>query len=186
MKKLAIAVLTVLFLLGCSSLDSMMDQAISLRQSVLGAQKCDLDCTVTADYGENLYTFTLKCSFDQNGSMSFQVLQPESISGISGQISSNSGKLIFDDQALAFPLLADGYISPVSAPWVVMKTLRGGYINSCGKDERGFFLSIDDSYEEEALNVQIWTDENNFPCHAEILWQGKRILTMEVTGFSCM
>ena len=179
-----VAVLLVLFLLGCDSSASMMDQAISLRQSILKAEKCSFKCIITADYAEQLYTFTLNCVFDKNGTMQFEVVQPERISGISGQIDSNSGKLVFNGQAIAFPLLADGYISPVSAPWVVMKTLRGGYIVSCGKEDNGMLLSINDSYEDEALNIQIWTDEYLCPCQAEVLWCGKRILTMKVIDFS--
>jgi len=35
------------------------------------------------------------------------------ISGITGSLSQNGGKLTFDDKALAFDVMADGLVSPV-------------------------------------------------------------------------
>ncbi len=155
---------------------------MTMRQQ-LQSSGCSFDCTVTADYGEVIHRFSMRCSVDQKGTLIFAVLSPESISGITGQISQSKGKLTFDDKALAFDLLADGQLSPVSAPWVLIHTLRGGYLSSCAEIEGGMILSIDDSYDKDPLRLDIRMDEEGKPKTAEILWQGRRILSMEVENF---
>ena len=46
----------------------------------------------------------------------------------------------------------------------------------------GYEISIDDSYEEESLQMQIQM-EGDSPSFAEIFWQGRRILTLTVEDF---
>ena len=96
------------------------------------AQAVSFDAEITADYGDKTYTFAMHCESDTKGDMTFTVTAPESIAGISGTISASGGKLTFSDTALAFDLMADDQLSPVSAPWILMKTLRSGYLTSCG------------------------------------------------------
>ena len=167
---------------GCSAQNQALDRAMAMRQQ-LQCTGCSFDCTVTADYGTVIHTFTMRCTSDAQGALTFEVLSPESISGITGTISQNKGKLTFDDKALAFDLLADGQLSPVSAPWVLIHTLRGGYLASCAEIEGGMLISIDDSYEEDPLRLDIRMREDGTPKTAEILWQGRRILSLEVESF---
>lgn len=185
-KSVAIFLSIFLFLCGCSKENSALDRAIHFRQMLQSAKQSKFECTVTADYGDVIHSFGIACEFDEKGSMSFQVLEPEGISGITGKIQAGSGVLTFDENALAFPLLADGYISPVSAPWVLMKALRGGYIDACGENGDGYCLLLDDSYEESALQITLYTDSEFVPYRAELMWQGKRILSLDVRNFSCM
>ena len=186
MKKIGACFLVILMLCGCKSNHSAMDQAIYFRQRLLSSDTCRFDCEITADYGDVIYTFLIQCEFDSQGSMNFTVIEPESIADISGIIRSDGGELTFDDSALAFPLLADGYISPISAPWVFMKALRSGYIDSCGSRDDGLLLVLNDSYEENPLQIQVYADEQCLPQNAEILWQGRKILSLTVNQFSCL
>ena len=55
------------------------------------------------------------------------------------------GKLTFDSTALAFGLLADGKVSPATAPYVVAESWRTGYITSVGREENGLRLTVDTS-----------------------------------------
>ena len=173
----------ILMLSGCSARNQSIDRAMNMRQQLQNTG-CTFDCAVSADYGNVVHTFTMRCTADTQGAVTFEVTSPESISGITGTISQNKGKLTFDGNALAFDLLADGQLSPVSAPWVLIHTLRGGYLASCAEIEGGMLLSIDDSYETDPLRLDIRMDEEGKPCTAEILWQGRRILSMEVDNFT--
>lgn len=183
MKRLVAIFLCLFLFAGCKQSDSEIGEAMELRRKVLDAGGCGFDCVITADYTDVLYTFSLHCAFDENGGLTFQVTEPQTISGITGIIDSKGGKLTFDDQALVFQLMADGYISPVSAPWVFMKTLRSGYIHSCGKDGDGMRIIFHDSYEENPLQLDVWTDKNGDPIRCEVLWQGRRILSLDVSNF---
>ena len=181
MKRILCLVLVCL-LCGCGRKDDALDRALAMRMRLQG-DACSFSCTVTADYGEKIHVFSMECTADVSGDMTFEVLTPESISGITGVVSQSQGKLTFDDKALAFELLADGQFSPVSAPWILIRTLRGGYLTSCTETDYGMLLCIDDSYEADPLRLDVRMDRDGNPISAEILWQGRRILSMEIENF---
>lgn len=186
LRRFLVIVLCFIFFVGCDTGEDAMEDALQLRQNLTGSTQCNFDCTVTADYSDRIYSFSLQCSFDGQGNMAFSVIEPDSISGITGKMDVNGGKLTFDDQVLMFPMLADGYISPVSAPWLLMQTLRGGYIHSAVKTESGCCIVYHDTFSEEPLQMDVWLDDSRNPNAAEILWKGRRILTLTVTNFSCV
>ena len=45
-------------------------------------------------------------------------------------------------------------------------------------------VSIDDSYEDDALNLSVWLGQDGLPTGAEILWRGRRVLSLTVKNFS--
>ncbi len=159
-----------------------MQRAMEFR-SVLLSKSVAFDVVITADYGDKTYSFGASCQADSQGTLTFTVTAPETIAGITGTISKTGGKLTFDDKALAFPMLADGQVTPVSGPWILMNTLRSGYLTSCCKEGDGLRLSIDDSYQDDALHLDIWLNADNNPVRGEILWQGRRIVSMDVKNF---
>ena len=183
MKKAVCVLLAVFLMTGCTGKNEELERAMTLRAQMI-AKIVSFDAEITADYGDQSYCFTLNCRVDTEGTLTFSVTSPESIAGISGTVAGSGGKLTFDTTALAFELMADGQITPVSAPWVLIKTLRGGYLTSCGMEGERLRVSIDDSYEEDALHLEIWLDENNVPTDAEIYWQGRRLLTVAVRNFT--
>ena len=44
-------------------------------------------------------------------------------------------------------------------------------------------MMIRDSYEDDALELEIWLDGESRPVQAEIGYEGRRILTMEIENF---
>lgn len=183
MKKLLAICLLCVLLLGCNNAKSQMERALLLRQQLLGANGCSFTATVSADYEDILYTFALNCHADKQGKITFTVLSPEEIAGITGVIGSQGGKLTFDDKMLSFPLLADGLMSPVCMPWLVLRAAREGFIKSCGDEADGICISINDTYAQEAINVDLFTDSNDKPIHADIMLNGRRIGSIEITDF---
>ncbi len=178
MKRVFLIMLCVLFLCGCNG-QEVMDDALALRGAILQAESCSFTAVVTADYGDQIYSFTLDCVCNKQGDVTFTVQEPESIAGITGKITADGGNLTFDDKVLAIPMLTDDQITPVSAPWILMRTLRGGYITSCA-DGR---ITIDDSYADDALTLDITLDRQKLPQLAEIYWKNRRILTVEIASF---
>ena len=45
-------------------------------------------------------------------------------------------------------------------------------------------LTIDDSYEDDAMTLDIWLSREDRPQRAEILYDGKRILSLDVKNFA--
>ena len=183
---LFLIVALVLSMTGCTWGKSEMNHALALRETVLMSNGCSFQTVITADYSDQIYTFEMECTTDKEGNLTFCVIRPESISGITGIISRDSGKLTFDDKALLFETLADGQVTPVSAPWFVINALRSGYIQSCGKSKDGLYIQIDDSYEEKSLSLDYYLDQDGKLIRAEIIWEGRRILSMDVENFTIL
>ena len=157
---------------------------MSLRQELLSGAGYSFLVDITADYGDLLCGISMICRCNKSGDLEFTVTQPESIAGITGRIADNSANLTFGDKILGFSLLADNQFSPVSAPWILMQTLRSGYIRSVADTKQGAFICYDDSYDDDALQVDVWLDNSNRPVSAEIVWQNRRILSMQITDFT--
>ena len=184
-RKLIGILFVTLLLCGCSNQDNALDKALSLRNRIVDGSSCCFSATVSADYGDKLYVYSAKCTAERNGDLTFEVISPLTIAGITGKISGNGGTIYFDDVVLAFPTIADDLISPVSAPWLFMKTLRSGYLKDCTRTKDGFAVSIDDSYDENAFQVIINTNGDT-PISAEIFWNNRRILTISIEDFAIL
>jgi len=164
----------------------LMDQAVDMRKTLLDADGCSFRGKITADYGEMIYLFSMNCVVDSSGNMTFTVLEPESICGITGQISQEGAALTFDDKVLAFPPIAGDQLTPVSAPWIFINTLRSGYLTGYSREESDYLLYLDDSYNEHPLHLEIRTDSHMTPTYAEIIWQDQRVLSLLIQDFEIL
>ena len=183
MKRILILLLTAVLLAGCTGKRDEMDRCMALRADLLAAQGCSFDVSVTADYGDAVQSFRLRCEGRSDGTLGFEVLEPESIRGVAGRFAAGKGELVFDGTAVSFPLLADEQVTPVSGPWILLKSLLGGYLTACTMEDELLRLTVDDSYEEDALQLDVWLNGEDEPVQAEILYDGRRILTMTVENF---
>ena len=182
MRRLLPIPLLLVFLTGCFRDNEDLDRAMALRADLL-CHGCSFVSEITADYGEEVYSFTVRCEGDSKGNLGFEVLSPETIAGIQGVTANDTGKLTFSDTVLDFPLMAEDQVTPVSGPYLLLKTLRGGYVRSVGQEDELLRVTIDDSYEEDALQLDIWLNGEDLPVRAEILYDGRRIITMVVSDF---
>ena len=183
MKRILASLLLLVTLTGCGRTDREMDRVLAFRQRILSAEST-FQVDITADYGQEYYQFSMACKVDKQGGMEFTVTDPETISGITGTIQQGKGHLTFDDTVLAFQTMADGLVTPVTGPWLMMKALRGGYIQSCGPDEENLRIRLCDSYEEDALVMDLWLSPEDHPVQADIYWKECRILTLSVKNFA--
>lgn len=184
MKRLiCLLLMMVLLLAGCSGKDDCMDRTLQLRRQMQSAAICSFEVSIVADYGDVVYPFGLSCTADEAGNICFTVTEPESISGITGTLSKDGGKLTFEDVALSFPMLAEGLVTPVSGPWVFYTAMLGGYITSTGADGEYTRITVNDSYEDDALTLDIWLTKENIPVQADVIWGNRRILTMQIRNF---
>lgn len=173
-------------LTGCTGKRDELDRVMALRAKLLACESCCFQAEITADYGDSLHSFGMDCMGDNDGNLSFTVTKPESIYAITGKFEAEEGKLTFDDTAIVFPLLADGQVTPVSGPWIFLKTLMGGYLTSCVNEDNLLRVSIDDSFEDDALQLDIWFDCEDKPLRAEIFYDNRRIVTMDIKDFEIL
>ena len=186
MRQIVSLALILVFLTGCSSQNSEMERVLEFRQTLLQSEGVSFRAEVTADYGDSLASFSLDYQADPSGNVRFCVSAPETIQGIAGALSEEGGKLTFDDTVLYFDPLTEELLNPVSAGWILVRALRGGCITSVGMEEDLLRLSVDDSYEDDALRLDIWMDPENRPVQGDILWDGRRILSLTIQNFTLM
>lgn len=186
MKRLIGILLSVVLLLGCSKENAGLKRALEFRNSLLQSTGGTFDAVITADYLDILHTFKMNCKWDSLGEIQFTVLQPDSISGITGIISNDTGKILFDDKALFFDTMADGMVSPVSAPWVALLAMRSGYIKGVGESDCGYRIELDDSYKQKALNVNLEMNTDFIPLSAEIYYDGRRVVSISFEHFAIL
>lgn len=186
MKKLLGVMMLAVMLSGCAGAKSELERGMALRTRLLAGSGCSFAAEITADYGDKFYSFSMDCQGSDKGELTFAVTLPETISGITGAITRENGRLTFDDKVLAFPLLADDQLTPVSAPWIFLKTLRSGYLTAAGMEGDRLRLSIDDSYREDALHLDIWLNGEDVPEYCEIRYHERKILSLKVKDFQIL
>lgn len=184
MKRIIAIFVFALFLVGCSNNNSKLDKALSLRTRIASAETCSFLASVTAEYDDQLYAFDMQCKSDNNNELYFEILKPDTIAGITGKIALSNGELTFDNEVLAFEWMIDNRLSPVAAPWFMLHVLKSGYIIGCGAEENGAYIQLEDTYGNEKVLIDLYTDQFNNPIRADILWNGKRGLSVVVSEFS--
>ena len=183
MKRIIVLLVIAVILCGCSRENREFDRAMLVRTGIINAKGYSFVAEITADFADKTYTFEMQCQADQAGNIQFEAIKPDYLTGIQGHIAAEGGKLIFEDVALAFTLQPDGILSPVSAPWIMMRALRGGYIRYCALEESYLRITVDDSYEEDALTLDIWVGANNAPVQADIFQNNVRIMTISIKDY---
>lgn len=156
---------------------------MAFRSRLLRAEKVSFQAEITADYGDKLQGFTMDCRADNQGRVDFTVLAPESIAGISGYMEQGEGKLTYDDVALGFDLIAENLCSPVSSPWIMLKSLRQGELTAVSPDGELTRLTLNDTLGEETIVLDVWLNKENIPVQADICKDGRRYLSIAVKDF---
>ena len=186
MRKIGVLCLFLFLLSGCADASGEIERGMMLRSSLLQGNGCSFDAEITADYGDKVHVFQVSCLGGANGDLSFTVTEPQTISGITGTIEEKRGVLTFDGMAVYFDPLTEDQISPVIAPWIFLRTLRSGQITSACMEENYLRLSMDETYEEESLHLDIWIDRNQSPAQVDILYDGRRIVSLKISNFAIL
>ena len=74
MKILALILVMCLFS-GCSGTTSELERGMELRSKILKAEAVEFETDITADYGDKLHCFSLKCRGTSDGTIAFTVTQ---------------------------------------------------------------------------------------------------------------
>ena len=184
-KKLGILALLLTMLTGCAGteLAKPSQKALDFRTALMEAGGCSFTADITADYGARVYEFTLDCEYTVGGEAHLTVTKPETIAGIAATVSADGATVEFDGASLDFGQMANGYVAPLAAPWILGNCWTAEYISSAGADgdlERVTYLQ---GYHEEELTLDTWLDRSGVPVRCEISWNGSRCLTIDLTNF---
>ncbi len=184
MKKCLPLLCLLVLLCGCSSNNDLQQQATKIRAGLLKANSISFSGKVTASFPDEVFEFGADYKTDNNGKVYFEIKQPTEIAGITGSIGPEGGKIEFDGLALDFGILSQQLPSPIGGPYIFLQAIKSGYIQSYSKQDGMLYLSIRESYQSDAMMVEVYFDENELPAWAEISQAGRRILTISFTGFN--
>ena len=181
-KKALCCVIMVLLLTGCGGSEPTQE-ALDLRTDLLEAGGCTFVSDIRADIGERVYEFSVSCDYTAGKDARIEVLQPEEIAGITAEVSDSGASVEFNGMALDFGTLAGGNVSAMEAAWLLAKCWTGAYISSAGEDGEYCRVTYLDGYGDGELAVDTWLDSTGVPVHNEIVYDGVRCLTLDISQF---
>lgn len=179
---LVLLALAALLLSGCGGTENLLTPAIEFRASLVQAGGCSFTAKVTADDGEAVEEFTLRCASDEMGAVRFEVAAPQTLAGITATVSADGGTITYDGMAMDFGLLANGNVIPAAAPALVVCCWRQEYLAAAGADETGYRATYEKGFDEKRLVVDCWF-ENGIPIYAEVCYNNQRVLKLELSDF---
>ncbi len=185
LKKLIPFALSLALLSGCAGTETAKpsQKALDFRTALMEAGGCSFTAEVTADYGTRVYDFTLDCDYTVDAEAHLTVTSPENISGIEATVSADGGQVEFDGASLDFGRMANGYVAPMSIPWLLGSCWLKGYISSAGADGELERITYLQGYNEAELTLDTWLDSNEIPIRCEVSWDGTRCLTVALSNF---
>lgn len=177
-----------LLLSGCAGqeADRRMQEALDLRTDLMASEGCSFKASVSADYGERVYTFSLDCTYVPEQEARLTVTQPEEIAGISAAVSADGTVVTFDGVELAFGELANGRVAPMALPWLLGSAWSSGYISSAGADGETVLVTYLMGYGEDEVTVETWLDTTGVPVRCEVIHDGRRYLTVALEDFQLL
>lgn len=183
MKRIIGIVLVVCVLFSGCNISEELEPLDKLRGLLRQGSGLEFDVRIWAEYVDTQHSFLLHCAMDTEGVIRFEVLEPESIKGVAGTIDETGGSLTYDGVILTFPLLADGTLSPVCAPWFLLRSINGGLIRSVSNDSELYGITFDESFRGEAFQVELQLSADGIPVRSEIFWEGLCIVKMDIESF---
>ena len=145
MRKCLICVLmTTLLLAGCgpAGVSEAEELALTIRGEYLAMDRCAVQVSVTADYGQRVYEYEMAVSV--NGAETVLTLSaPETVAGITARLAGEESQLEFDGLSVETGPLDENGLAPVSAVPALLEAARSGYITACGLEGEGTILRVD-------------------------------------------
>lgn len=132
-KMISCVLMMTLLLTGCgkSKTDNPDHLASLIRAEYLAMSGWSAVAELTADYGEQVFDFTVKTSWERGGDTVITVVKPELIAGITARIRDGETILEYDGAGLSLGMLDLSGITPVSSIPALMDCITTGYMARC-------------------------------------------------------
>lgn len=164
--------------------DAAMQQALDLRTALGAAGGCAFTAEVTADYGEKIYAYTMDCVCEAGAGARFTLRAPQTLAGISAEISADGARVSYEDTEVGFSTLAGGRLAPMQLPWLLADGWYSGRIRAAGREDGLVRVTCQLGYGEQALTLDTWLGEDGFPRKSTVSCDGQTLLTAEIQNFS--
>jgi hypothetical protein len=159
---------------------TIADKTLEIRTAIIAATEITATATVTADYGDRVYAFSLDYAGGDTGG-DITVLAPPEIAGVTARVSGGDGvSLTYDGATLDTGVLADGETTPMSVIPQLIAQWKTGFVTSGVAERYGerdaLAMTTDLS---DTVSQKTWFDrETNLPICSEIISDGNLILSV--------
>lgn len=192
-KSTMICVLMIMLALsacGGAGTDDPQQQALALRAAYLAAEGCTAKLTVTADYGQRVYTYGVDVVV-AGGESVLTVTGPKELAGITARVTGGESQLEYDGAVLETgPLSSDG-LTPLSAVPALLDCARSGFIASCGMEPLGERESLRVLCREpevpagQGQETTLWFDPDSHELvRGEVSLDGYRVILCDFEAFA--
>lgn len=138
-RTLSCVLMMTLLLTACggSGKEDPRQRAALIRSEYLDLAGWSSVITLTADYGEQVYDFTVRAGWERAGETVLTVLSPELLAGITARVRDGEGLLEYDGAGLSIGRLDGEGLSPISAVPALMEQITEGYMARCAWEGEG-------------------------------------------------
>ena len=184
MKIAAIALALGMLLCGCGAAERTdgAQMALNFRQKLLSGT-CSFRAELRAEYEDTVSCFTLACMHSAEAGTSMTIIQPETLAGITAQVTGEEAKIVFEDTQAAFGSLQGLGASPMTAPQILANAWESGYIALTGMEDDMLRVTYLLGYDEEELTIDTWFLAGG-PVRAEISSGGQKIIDAQIADFT--
>lgn len=177
---------------GCGAKKSGGDAeelALEIRGALIAMTGLTGQTVITADYGEQVYSFTLDIAYDSATGAVLTVAEPEIIAGLTARIQNGGASISYDGASLETGSLSGSGASPIEALPLLLAQARTGYL------AESVFETVDETetvrmtctdapaHAGAGTQTVLWFDkETRVPLRAEIFSDGVRVITCTFSG----
>lgn len=171
-----------LFFCACGGKNGADQLAKDITKEMAGAKSLTAIVSLTADYGERVYKYKLRCVY-KSDETELEVMEPEGIKGLKAHVTEKGTGLELGGITLDTGSLFGHGLSPLEGIPMMIKAWREGYITEARREKQdgveylvlGYDLSGPDS--DSKIMHTVWFDvKSRLPVRAEILSDGYRVL----------
>lgn len=192
-KSMMICVLMILLALsacGRVGKDDPQQRVLALRGVYLAAEGCTAALTVTADYGQRVYTYGAEVIVT-GGESVLTVTAPTELAGITARVTDGDSQLEYDGAVLETGPLAPNGLTPLSAVPALLDSARSGFVDSCGMEQLGereclrVLCRDPEQPAGQGQEVALWFDPvSHALVQGEITVDGYRVILCEFESFA--
>ena len=176
---LALTIALCFTLAACSNRESTPENtAQEIQAEYEKAQSITMLLALTADYGDRVYEYKLKYTGSMD-SGDLEVLEPESIAGMTIQISPEGTALSYEGVMLDTGAIAEDGLSPVDAVPLMLASWREGYFSECRNETLFETDTVSAAVEiSDTVSLKTWFDKkSSLPLYAEISSSGYAVIS---------
>lgn len=182
-KLTAVLMMLCLLLTSCSAAENAMKDALTFRSVLQEHGGCSFTANVVAEVDSRGYSFTLQSEYHKDAPTKITVTAPETLRGISAQLTEADAVIAFDEVSLDFGTLSDRLSSPLYGPLIFGSCWDQEYIDCAGNDGDAYRVTYRMGFDDQELILETWFLQG-IPSRCEVYGGEELLLSATIENFT--